>query len=215
LNKVFDICAWQEDLPEQAVKLALPATSYELLDILKQLGADSPNDLYCEVEQYHRGKCLESVLEDGVTLPELNALTRKVAELDSTEEVILEGLVKMECQQQGKRKIPYLKLLQLTENTDCCHWVSDIENDEQLGKFYAENGFSSELEGLPDEVFRLLDFAKIGREWRQAEGGVFTQAGYFVRHQELREPKIDDQPSQRLDQEQAPGFQIGEMGGMG
>lgn len=56
--------------------------------------------------------------------------------------------------------------------------VSDVFDDEQLGRFYAGNGFMPEYETLPDKIYEHLDFAKIGREARESEGGVFTQRGY-------------------------------------
>ena len=111
-------------------------------------------------------------------------------------EAILEGLVKMESRKQGTGQLPYLKLLQLTENTDCCHWVPQARNDSQLGRFYAENGFVEGIDDLPDKLFEMLDFEKIGREMRLAEGGVFTEdSGYVVQHEKLREvekvPNLD------------------------
>ena len=56
--------------------------------------------------------------------------------------------------------------------------VSDVFDDEQLGRFYAGNGFMPEYETLPDKIYEHLDFAKIRREARESEGGVFTQRGY-------------------------------------
>ena len=53
---------------------------------------------------------------------------------------------------------------------------------------HAENGFVEGVDDLPDRLFELIDFEKIGREARLAEGGVFTEdSGYVVRHQELKE----------------------------
>ena len=81
--------------------------------------------------------------------------------------------------------------------------VADALNDAQLGRFYAENGFVPEVEHLPDKVFELLDFEKIGREARIGEGGVFTEKGYVVQHTELNEAffALDLTPNQ-------PDYQI-------
>ena len=65
--------------------------------------------------------------------------------------------------------------------------MTDALNDSQLGRFYAENGFVPEVEHLPDKVFELLDFERIGREARIGECGVFTKQGYVVQHTELNE----------------------------
>ena len=78
-------------------------------------------------------------------------------------------------------------------STECCHVVGEALNDAQLGRFCAENGFRPGLDDLPDEVFDLLDFERIGREFRQEQGGVLVErtadhpGGYVQRHDELRE----------------------------
>lgn len=77
-------------------------------------------------------------------------------------------------------------LLTYANSADCCHVVNVAINDATLGKFYAENGFIPELEDIPDSVFDKLDFAKIGREARESEKGVFTKYGYVVQNEKLR-----------------------------
>lgn len=72
---------------------------------------------------------------------------------------------------------PLSRLIDLAYSTECCHLVKGVVTDAQLGRFCAENGFVPALDGLPDEVFELLDFERIGRECRESEGGVFTQLG--------------------------------------
>lgn len=126
-------------------------------------------EMYFEVEKSHRGECLADALEKDITLLELNILAWKVAEMDEEQEAILEGLIKMEQRKQGDPCLPYPKLLRLAENTACCHWVPQALNDNQLGRFYAENGFVEGMDDLPDKLFRLLDVGKIGREARLAE----------------------------------------------
>lgn len=59
--------------------------------------------------------------------------------------------------------------------------------DVQLGRFCAENGFAPEAENLPDAAFELLDFERIGRQFREAEGGVFTRGGYVQWREELKQ----------------------------
>ena len=83
-------------------------------------------------------------------------------------------------------------LIALTEQAKHCHVVPEATNDASLGRFYAENGFLTELDGLPDKVFELLDFQLLGRRIREAEGGIFTRQGFVApdgtgsRHKALR-----------------------------
>ena len=194
MDKVFELYVADKDQYIRSASLTLPASIHELTDALDQTGAESVREMYFEVEESCRGEYLADVLENSITLPELNILAWRIAEMDEGQEAVLEGLVKMEAKKPDSGRLPYLKLLQLTENTDCCHWVPQARNDSQLGRFYAENGFVDGVDDLPDKLFELLDFEKIGRERRLAEGGVFTEgSGYVVRHTEMRElTKIPD-----------------------
>ena len=196
MDKVFELYVTDKDRHTRSASLTLPASVHEMTDALDQTGAESVREMYFEVEESCRGEYLADVLENSITLPELNILAWRIAEMDEGQEAVLEGLVKMEAKKPDSGRLPYLKLLQLTENTDCCHWVPQARNDSQLGRFYAENGFVDGVDDLPDKLFELLDFEKIGREMRLAEGGVFTKdSGYVVRHTELREltkvPELD------------------------
>ena len=196
MDKVFELYVTDKDRHTRSASLTLPASVHEIVDVLEQVGSEKADRLHFEVEEYHKGKYLAKVLEGSITLPELNILAWRIAEMDEGQEVVLEGLIKLEQERQKGEQLPYLKLLQFTENTDSCHWVPQARNDSQLGRFYAENGFVDGVDDLPDKLFELLDFEKIGREMRLAEGGVFTKdSGYVVRHTKLREltkvPNLD------------------------
>lgn len=73
-------------------------------------------------------------------------------------------------------------LVDLAYSTECCHVVGEARNDSQLGRFYAENGFFPQYDNLPEEIFEMLDFERVGRESRLHEGGVFTPHGYVVQN---------------------------------
>ena len=89
--------------------------------------------------------------------------------------------------------VPVSRLIDLAYSTACCHVVGEALNDTQLGRFCAENGFCPGLDELPDPVFELLDFERIGREHRQSESGVLVErtmdhpGGYVERYAELEE----------------------------
>lgn len=72
------------------------------------------------------------------------------------------------------------RLIDLAASADCCHILPEVITDEELGRFYADNGFLPELEHLPDNLYNALDYGKIGHEQRTAEGGVFTDGGYCI-----------------------------------
>ena len=84
-------------------------------------------------------------------------------------------------------RVPLPRLIHIAYSTDRCHLVEEATNDYTLGRFAAGHGFVPEADDLTDEAFELLDFARIGREFRQNEGGVFTSGGYVQRHDELKQ----------------------------
>ena len=85
----------------------------------------------------------------------------------------------------------------LASNVDRCQVLADVNTDEALGKFYVENGFREDLDVLPDSVYDLLDYAKIGKQMRESEAGTFTPHGYVVRTEEL-EPLPEHEPQREI-----------------
>lgn len=87
---------------------------------------------------------------------------QKLAVFDRVDSIAFEGLVKMA--EQKPEPFGVKELINFAHSTESCHVVSDVFDDEQLGRFYAGNGFMPEYETLPDKIYEHLDFAKIGRE---------------------------------------------------
>ena len=199
MNKVFELylANAQEDEDRYAA-LSLPATPYEMQDALERVGCHSTKDVYFQVEEYLDFEYLESVLSPDCSLNHLNALAEKLSGLDDRQSIAFEGLLRME-QEKKEGQIPIHTLIQLAHNADCCHVLGEARNDSQLGRFYAENDFLEELADLPDKVFELLDFERIGRDQRQAEGGVFTRGGYVVQNTELEQIPLPDDPPPKPD----------------
>ena len=199
MNKVFELylANAQGDEDRYAV-LTLPAAPYEMLDALERAGCRSSEEAYFQVEEYLDFEYLESVIPPDCSLNHLNVLAEKLSELDDRQSISFEGLLKME-QEKREGQISIHTLIQLAHNADCCHVLGEALNDSQLGRFYAENDFFEELSDLPDKVFDLLDFERIGREERQAEGGVFTRGGYVVQNTELEQIPLPDDPPPKPD----------------
>ncbi len=190
MHSVFQVYAAAKDaLGGRSTTLYLPATPYELLDVLDRCRVKDANELYGEIEEYHRFPQLASLLDGEADLCQLNALAQKLSELDAWQSTAFEGLVKMEVEKREPFGIP--RLIDLAYSADCCHVVPEAKDDAALGRFYAENGFVPEVDSLSDELFELLNFEKIGHDCRTGEGGVFTSGGYVVQHTELAETYKD------------------------
>ena len=124
-----------------------------------------------------------------ISLNELNDLAALLSALDEVQEAAFEGLFSIEVQRKvnangGVITLQDLRDLAVSAKTDCYH-VVDAADDAQLGRFYAENEFVPELDGISNEVFEMLDFTVIARIMRCSENGVFVGSLYVLRDGEL------------------------------
>ena len=187
-KKVFAVYLAKEDVPnsEAYATLELPASPWELWDAMEKVRLKDGEALYMEIEDYYAFAYLAPYL-DGleISLNELNDLAAQLAALDEVQEVAFDGFLRMEVQNKvdtngGVITLQDLRDLAVSAKTDCYH-VVDAADDAQLGRFYAENGFIPELDGISDGVFKMLDFARIGKALRTGEGGVYVSGCYVVR----------------------------------
>ena len=191
-KKVFAVYLAKEDVPnsEAYATLELPASPWELWDAMEKVRLKDGEALYMEIDDYYAFEYLAPHLEElDISLNELNDLAARLATLDEVQGIAFEGLFSMEVQKKvntngGIITLQDLRDLAVSAKTDCYH-VVDAADDAQLGRFYAENGFMEELDGLSDDVFEMLDFGKIGKALRTGENGTFTRSGYVVQHSEL------------------------------
>ena len=191
-KKVFAMYLAKEGNPnsDACAKLDLPASPWELWDALDKVRLQKDDILYMEIEDYYAFEYLSPHLDGlDIGLNELNDLAALLSVLDEVQEAAFEGLFSMDVQKKvnangGVITLQDLRDLAVSAKTDCYH-VVDAADDAQLGRFYAENGFISELDGISDEVFEMLDFAGIGRMMRCSENGVFVGSLYVLRDGEL------------------------------
>lgn len=193
MRKVFYAYALSDHTDSEAEAfLNLPASPYEMLDAMDKLRLSEGSDVKFRVDEYYRFGSLVPFLSEPNDLCALNALAQKLSELDDRQEIAFEGLLKMEVEKKGE-PIGLPQLINLAYSTDCCHVAEEALNDSQLGRFLAENGFVPGVDDLPDAVFDMLDFERIGREHRQREGGMLMErtadhpGGYVERHSDLVE----------------------------
>lgn len=191
-KKIFHVYLAKEGVPnnESYAKLDLPASLWELWDALDKVRLNEGEQLYMEIDDYYAFEYLAPHLEElDISLNELNDLAALLSALDEVQEVAFEGLFSIEVQRKvnangGVITLQDLRNLAVSAKTDCYH-VVDAADDAQLGRFYAENEFIPELDGVSNEVFEMLDFAGIGRMMRCSENGVFVNSLYVLRDGEL------------------------------
>ena len=191
-KKVFAVYLAKEGNPnsDAYAKLDLPASPWVLWDALDKVRLQTDDILYMEIEGYDAFEYLSPHLGGlDISINELNDLASLLSALDEVQEAAFEGLFSMEVQRKvnangGVITLQDLRDLAVSAKTDCYH-VVDAADDAQLGRFYAENDFVPELDGVSNEVFEVLDFAGIGRMMRCSENGVFVDSLYVLRDGEL------------------------------
>ena len=191
-KKVFAVYLEKEGFPnsEAYAKLELPASPWEVWDAMDKVRLNEGEQLYMEIEDYYAFAYLASHLAGlDISLNELNDLAERLAKLDEVQGIAYRGLLEMAVQEKvedngGIITIQELRNLAVSAKTDCYH-VVDAADDAALGLFYAENDFIPELDGVSDAVFKMLDFAGIGRMMRCSENGVFVGSLYVLQNAEL------------------------------
>ena len=185
-------------------RLDLPATDYELLDALERLHMDPGGKPGWEIIGHTCFEYLHEYLDRKHSLYELNELSRRLGNMGREQLAAFEGLFQAALK---KREGPMsmTDLFTYANSTDRCRVVAEALNDSQLGRFYAESGLIPELNDIPNNIFELLDFEQIGRKARIAEGGIFTERGYIVQHDDL---KPAAEPVDTIPQAPAYAFRI-------
>ena len=191
-KNIFGVYLAKEGVPdnEAHAKLDLPASPWEVWDAMEKVRLQTDDILYMEIEDYYAFEYLSPHLDGlDISLNELNDLAALLSALDEVQGIAFEGLFSMEVQRKvnangGVITLQDLRDLAVSAKTDCYH-VVDAADDAALGLFYAENDFIPELDGVSDAVFKMLDFAGIGRMMRCSENGVFVGSLYVLQDGEL------------------------------
>ena len=191
-KRILRVYLAKNDTPYSAAyaKLELPASPWELWDAMDKVRLQTDDILYMEIEDYYAFEYLSPHLDGlDISLNELNDLAAQLAALDEVQGIAFEGMFSIEVQRKvnangGVITLQDLRDLAVSAKTDCYH-VVDAADDAQLGRFYAENEFVPELDGISDEVFEMLDFTGIGRMMRCSENGVFVGSLYMLQDGEL------------------------------
>ena len=186
-KRILRVYLAKNDTPYSAAyaKLDLPASPWEVWDAMEKVRLQTDDILYMEVEDYYAFEYLSPHLDGlDISLNELNDLAALLSALDEVQGIAFEGMFSIAVQRKvnangGVITLQDLRDLAVSAKTDCYH-VVDAADDAQLGCFYAENGFIPELDGVSDAVFKMLDFADIGRMMRQGENGVFVGSLYVL-----------------------------------
>ena len=153
-----------------------PTTADELKKVFERIGIGSEDDFGNPYEEWFITDydCYVGGLYDKLgeyaNLDELNYLAAKLDDMDRSE--YNQFLAAMEV---GDHTGSIQDLINLTENLDCYDVYPDIEDHDDLGRYYID-----ELEAMqvPDHLRNYIDYEAYGRDVAMEEGGEFTEFGY-------------------------------------
>lgn len=165
--------------------LGLPASWAELTDAFEAARIDDERSEYSITILDSKHEYLKWLVPASADIFELNYLAERLESLEEWQMHCFEGMCAMEAQRTEYAPLPLERLINLTFSTEDCQVVYEAKDDEALGRFYADNDFIPELDGLPEKAWDWLDYKKIGVYMREGEGGVFAPHGYVVQNGEF------------------------------
>ena len=151
--------------------LKLPATKEDVQALFARIGVDGV--LYEEIfiTDYETDiEGLRNCLGEYESVDELNYLASLLNDLDKWEIEKFEAAL-----EYGEYTGSVKDLINLAQNLDCYDYLQGVEDDDDLGRYYADELGTLEV---PEHLQNYIDYEAYGRDIRLSDGGVFTSGGY-------------------------------------
>ena len=153
-----------------------PTTAEELKEVFKRIGIGQKDDFGQPYEEWFITDydCYVDGLYDKLgeyeNLDELNYLASKLDEMDQSDYARFQAAMEM-----GDHCGSVQEIINLTENLDCYEIYPNIEDYDDLGRYYIE-----ELDAMqvPEHLKNYIDYEAYGRDIAMDENGTFTDQGY-------------------------------------
>ena len=149
----------------------LPMDRYEAEQLLYTLGLDAPGaehgmELLTGYSGIH--------IDPGTDLRALNRLARRIEDMGERERDAFRAWNST----QGRCSVE--DALRASYQAREWSFYPGFGSDELLGEHALDNDLMEDYNSLPDEVYAMLDRAKVGEQFREQDGGVFANGGYLV-----------------------------------
>ena len=179
---------WTESHEEMT--LDLPASPWELVDAMEKLNLSKEADLYVQAEEYYSFDYIQGIIPESTTLSQLNELCAALDSLDEQDRIGFRGLLQSSAF-YDRFNLGIEKLMDIAQAKDCYHIAEGVGNDAELGRYLCFNGFIDGTAELPEKIYELLNFEKIGKDFRMDEHGAFADGCYVapdgdIPHREMR-----------------------------
>ena len=150
--------------------LEFPTSPQEVQALLKHIGVDGIRYEEFFITSFDGDVLgLYDYLGEYENLDELNHLACLLSGLDQGELEKFEAVL-----HTGAHTSSVADIINLTQNLDCFEFYPDIENEEDLGRYWAEDL------PIPEELKDYFDYKAYGRDISINEGGHMAPGGYVV-----------------------------------
>ena len=150
--------------------LEFPTSPQEVQALLKRIGVDGIRYEEFFITSFDGDVLgLYDYLGEYENLDELNHLACLLSELDQGELEKFEAVL-----HTGAHTSSVADIINLTQNLDCFELYPEIENEEDLGRYWAEDL------PIPEELKDYFDYEAYGRDISINEGGHMAPGGYVV-----------------------------------
>ena len=150
--------------------LKFPTSPQEVQALLKHIGVDGIRYEEFFITSFDGDVLgLYDYLGEYENLDELNHLACLLSELDQGELEKFEAVL-----HTGAHTSSVADIINLTQNLDCFEFYPEIENEEGLGRYWAEDL------PIPEELKDYFDYEAYGRDISINEGGHMAPGGYVV-----------------------------------
>ena len=153
-----------------------PTTAEEMKEVFKRIGIGQRDDFGQPYEEWFITDydCYVDGLYDKLgeyeNLDELNYLASKLDEMSNSEYAQFQAGMEM-----GDHCGSLQEIINLTENLDCYEIYPNIEDYDDLGRYYIEE---LEVMQVPEHLQNYIDYEAYGRDVAMDENGSFTDQGY-------------------------------------
>lgn len=171
---MLEIAIYAADTDDERVAyVTLPANKNTIIDAMDReriFGRTSIHIMECR----DFPELLDVEFYEPPTIDELNFLAKRLEEIstDTSEKCAYRALLKKPLDTVNEA-------INRTFNLETIP-VYPCENYAEYGEIVLENEMLEELRDVPDEVYSLLDTAKVGRAMAEREGGVFIDKYYVI-----------------------------------
>ena len=181
MGKVMRVYLFGQDWTSshEEMYLDLPAAPGELVGAMEKLNLTEEADLYVQAEEYYDFDYIQSFIPESTSLSQLNELCATLNSMDEMDRIGFRGLLQSSAF-YDRFNLSVEKLMDIAQAKDCYHIAEGVGNDAELGRYLCLNGFIDGTLEMPEKVYELLNFEKIGKDFRMAEHGAFADGCYIA-----------------------------------